>query len=61
VPIPGNWISADSQSAGLLRFAGLSSIEDMILAQLEKGMVIYDALFAWCRNATMKPPQLDTE
>jgi len=41
------------QSAGLLALSlGLSSIEDDDLAQLEKGMVIYDALFAWCRHAT---------
>jgi len=41
------------QAAGLLAISlGLSSSQDDDLAQLEKGMMIYDALFAWCRHAT---------
>ena len=46
-------LELEPQSAGLLALSlGLSSMEDDDLAQLEKGMVIYDALFAWCRHAT---------
>ena len=30
---------------------GLSAIEDDDHAQLEKGMIIYDALYGWCRHA----------
>lgn len=41
------------QSAGLLAIAlGLSSSENDDLALLEKSMVIYDALYAWCRHAS---------
>jgi rhodanese-related sulfurtransferase len=40
------------QAAGLLAVSlGLSAIEDDDLAQLEKGMIIYDALYGWCRHA----------
>ena len=43
----------EPQAAGLLAVSlGLSAIEDDDLAQLEKGMVIYDALYGWCRYAT---------
>jgi len=46
-------LKLEPQSAGLLALSlGLSSMEDDDLAQLEKGMMIYDALFAWCRHAT---------
>ncbi|WP_394688277.1 chromate resistance protein ChrB domain-containing protein [Hoeflea sp.] len=46
-------LGLEPQSAGLLAISlGLSSSEDDDLAQLEKGMVIYDALYAWCRHAT---------
>jgi len=46
-------LGLEPQSAGLLAISlGLSSSEDDDLAQLEKGMVIYDALFAWCRHST---------
>lgn len=41
------------QAAGLLAVSlGLSALEQDDLAQLEKGMLIYDALYAWCRHAT---------
>jgi rhodanese-related sulfurtransferase len=43
----------EPQAAGLLALSlGLSAIEDDDLAQLDKGMVIYDALYGWCRYAT---------
>ena len=46
-------LDLEPQSAGLLAISlGLSSSEDDDLAQLEKGMLIYDALYAWCRRAT---------
>ncbi len=42
----------EPQAAGLLAISlGLSAIESDDLAQLEKGMVIYDALYGWCRHA----------
>jgi len=45
-------LELEPQSAGLLALSlGLSSMEKDDLAQLEKGMVIYDALYAWCRHA----------
>jgi hypothetical protein len=48
-------LELEPQSAGLLAISlGLSSLEDDDLAQLEKGMVIYDALFAWCRHASQE-------
>ena len=41
------------ESAGLLALSlGLSATEDNDLAQLEKGMVLYDALYGWCRHAS---------
>lgn len=40
------------QSAGLLAVSlGLSRNFPDDLAMLEQGMVLYDALYAWCRNA----------
>lgn len=43
----------EPQSAGLLAISlGLSSLDNDDLAQLEKGMEILDALFAWCRHAS---------
>ena len=46
-------LDLEPQSAGLLAISlGLSSFQDDDLAQLERGMLIYDALFAWCRHAT---------
>ncbi|MBU4527233.1 MAG: chromate resistance protein [Hoeflea sp.] len=46
-------LDLEPQSAGLLAISlGLSSSEDDDLKQLERGMLIYDALFAWCRHAT---------
>ncbi len=46
-------LDLEPQSAGLLAISlGLSFLQDDDLAQLEKGMLIYDALFAWCRHAT---------
>tara|TARA_R110000850_G_scaffold88274_2_gene189581 strand:- start:37 stop:936 length:900 start_codon:yes stop_codon:yes gene_type:complete len=48
-------LEIEPQSAGLLAISlGLSSLDDDDLAQLEKCMVIYDALFAWCRHATQE-------
>ena len=42
-----------AQAAGLLAISlGLSAVEADDLRQLEKGMVIYDALYGWCRYAT---------
>jgi len=41
------------QSAGLMAMSlGLSAIYSDDLEMLEKGMVIYDALYAWCRSAS---------
>jgi rhodanese-related sulfurtransferase len=43
----------EPQAAGLLAISlGLSAIEEDDLRQLERGMVIYDALYGWCRYAT---------
>jgi rhodanese-related sulfurtransferase len=43
----------EPQAAGLLAVSlGLSAIEEDDLAQLERGMVIYDALYGWCWYAT---------
>jgi rhodanese-related sulfurtransferase len=41
------------QAAGLLAISlGLSRMHSDDLAQLEAGMLVYDALFRWCRDAT---------
>lgn len=46
-------LDLEPQAAGLLAVSlGLSAIEADDLVQLEKGMVIYDALYGWCRYAT---------
>ena len=46
-------LDLEPQSAGLLAISlGLSLSVDDDLAQLEKGLLIYDALFAWCRRGT---------
>jgi rhodanese-related sulfurtransferase len=43
----------EPQSAGLLAISlGLSAIEPDDRAQIEKGMLFYDALYGWCRKAT---------
>lgn len=43
----------EPQAAGLLALSlGLSAIEDDDQHQLEKGMIVYDALYGWCRHAT---------
>lgn len=43
----------EPQAAGLLAISlGLSAEEEDDPRQLEKGMLIYDALYAWCRHAT---------
>jgi rhodanese-related sulfurtransferase len=43
----------EPQAAGLLAISlGLSAIEEDDLPQMEKGMVMYDALYGWCRYAT---------
>ncbi len=45
-------LDMEPQAAGLLAISlGLSAIEGDDLAQLEKGMTIYDALYGWCRYA----------
>ena len=45
-------LDLEPQAAGLLAVSlGLSAIEPDDLRQLEKGMPIYDALYAWCRHA----------
>lgn len=42
----------EPEAAGLLAISlGLSATEADDLRQLEKGMIIYDALYGWCRNA----------
>jgi rhodanese-related sulfurtransferase len=46
-------LDLEPQAAGLLAISlGLSAIETDDLRQLEKGMLIYDALYGWCRHAT---------
>jgi rhodanese-related sulfurtransferase len=41
----------EPQAAGLLAISlGLSAIEPDDLVQLERGMLIYDALYGWCRH-----------
>ena len=41
------------QAAGLLAVSlGLSRMHSDDLAQLEDGMILYDALYRWCRDAT---------
>ncbi|MBW8841129.1 MAG: chromate resistance protein, partial [Sphingomonadales bacterium] len=43
------------QAAGLLAISlGLSRMYSDDLAQLEAGMLVYDALFRWCRDATLE-------
>ena len=45
-------LDLEPQSAGLLAVSlGLSATEQDDLRQLEKGMVLYDALYGWCRHA----------
>lgn len=45
-------LDLEPQSAGLLALSlGLSAIEKDDQAQLEKGMLLYDALYGWCRHA----------
>jgi hypothetical protein len=46
-------LDLEPQAAGLLAISlGLSAIEQDDLQQLERGMVIYDALYGWCRYAS---------
>lgn len=46
-------LDIEPQAAGLLAISlGLSAIEEDDLQQMEKGIVIYDALYGWCRYAT---------
>lgn len=48
-------LELEPQAAGLLAISlGLSAIEADDLVQLEKGMLIYDALYGWCRHATQE-------
>jgi hypothetical protein len=48
-------LDLEPQAAGLLAISlGLSAVEADDLVQLEKGMVIYDALYGWCRYATQE-------
>jgi len=45
-------LDLEPQAAGLLAISlGLSASEQDDLRQLEKGMVLYDALYGWCRYA----------
>jgi len=45
-------LDLEPQSAGLLALSlGLSAIEKDDRLQLEKGMLLYDALYGWCRHA----------
>ncbi len=45
-------LDLEPEAAGLLAVSlGLSATEDDDLAQLEKGMILYDALYGWCRHA----------
>ncbi|GIL02348.1 MAG: sulfurtransferase [Alphaproteobacteria bacterium] len=46
-------LDLEPQAAGLLAVSlGLSAIEVDDLRQLEQGMLVYDALYGWCRFAT---------
>ncbi len=46
-------LDLEPEAAGLLAASlGLSRMDSDDLAQLEAGMLIYDALFRWCRDAT---------
>lgn len=46
-------LDLEPQAAGLLAISlGLSAAEQDDHVQLEKGMVVYDALYGWCRHAT---------
>ncbi len=46
-------LDLEPQAAGLLAISlGLSATEVDDLVQLEKGMVLYDALYGWCRHAS---------
>jgi rhodanese-related sulfurtransferase len=54
------------QAAGLLAISlGLSAIEGDDFAMLEKGLLLYDALYGWCRHAAEEshgwPPALTSE
>ncbi len=45
-------LDLEPQAAGLLAVSlGLSAIEKDDTVQLEKGLMIYDALYGWCRHA----------
>jgi hypothetical protein len=45
----------EPQAAGLLAISlGLSAIEPDDLVQLERGMLIYDAFYGWCRHAVQE-------
>ena len=45
-------LDLEPQAAGLLALSlGLSAANDDDLATLDQGMVLYDALYSWCRNA----------
>ena len=47
------------EAAGLLAASlGLSRMYADDLEQLEAGMVLYDAFYRWCRDATDETPQL---
>jgi len=48
-----NRLADNPQAAGLLAVSlGLSRMHSNDLEQLQAGLVIYDALFRWCRDAT---------
>ena len=51
LPPPSSALGPASQAPGLLAISqGLSRIHENDLEMLEHGMVIYDALYAWCRR-----------
>ncbi|MBS3650887.1 chromate resistance protein [Pseudaminobacter sp. 19-2017] len=46
-------LDLEPQAAGLLALSlGLSAMEADDLVQMEKGFLLYDSLYAWCRYAT---------
>jgi hypothetical protein len=46
-------LDMEPQAHGLLAISlGLSALEPDDWRQLERGMVLYDSLYGWCRHAT---------
>jgi hypothetical protein len=49
-------LDLSSEAAGLLAASlGLSRMYDDDLEQLGAGMLLYDAFYRWCRDATTEP------